>query len=71
MKIKELIEKKYGSIDIMIKQTGTNLSRTYLYSICSGLKYNISLDIAEELVRILELKSIDQLKELLDESKKV
>jgi hypothetical protein len=61
MKLDELIKKKFGSVDNMIASTNTQISRSYIYQIISGEKINISVDVAKELVSILELNSIEEL----------
>lgn len=61
----DLIKRKYGSIDKMIEETNTFISRSYLYQICENKKTSISITYAQELIKLLELKSIDELLELL------
>ena len=61
----DLIKRKYGSIDKMIEETNTFISRSYLYQICANQKTKLSIEYAQEIVKILELNSIDELLELL------
>lgn len=68
--MKEIINEKYGSVDKFIKSTNINISRSYLYQIIGGYKVNLSIDVAKELVDLLELESIDKLMDLLNEIKK-
>ena len=60
----DLIKRKYGSIDKMIEETNTFISRSYLYQICENKKTSISITYAQELIKLLELKSIEELLEL-------
>lgn len=71
MKLDELIKKKFGSVDNMIASTNTQISRSYIYQIISGEKINISVDVAKELVSILELNSIEELLGFIYEIKEV
>ena len=61
----DLIKRKYGSIDKMIEETNTFISRSYLYQICEHKKTSLSITYAQEIIKLLELKSIDELLELL------
>lgn len=61
----DLIKRKYGSIDKMIEETNTFISRSYLYQICENKKTSLSITYAQEIIKLLELKSIDELLELL------
>lgn len=71
MKLDELIKTKYGSVDKMIEETNTQISRSYLYQIIGGDKTNLSVDMATELVTILGLKSIEELMEIINANKEV
>ena len=68
--MKDIINEKYGSVDKFIKSTNINISRSYLYQIIGGYKTRLSIDVANELVDLLELESIDKLMDLLNEIKK-
>ena len=61
----DLIKRKYGSIDKMIEETNTFISRSYLYQICANKKTKLSIEFAQEIIKLLELKSIEELIELL------
>lgn len=71
MNINEKINELYGSVDQMIKETNTTLSRSYIYQICNGNKSNITIEVAKELMKLLKLNSIDEVLELLHEPKKI
>lgn len=71
MKLDELIKTKYGSVDKMIEETNTQISRSYLYQIIGGDKTNLSVDMATELVTILGLKSIEELMEIINANKEI
>ena len=71
MNLDSMIKDKYGSVDNLIKETNTLISRSYLYQIISGDKSNLSVDMAKELVTILGLKSIEELMEILNAIKEV
>lgn len=71
MNLDSIIKDKYGSVDNLIKETNTQISRSYLYQIISGDKTNLSVDMAKELVTILGLKSIEELMEILNANKEV
>jgi hypothetical protein len=71
MNLDSMIKDKYGSVDNLIKETNTLISRSYLYQIISGDKTNLSVDMAKELVTILGLKSIEELMEILNANKEV
>jgi len=59
MTLKELIEDKYGSIDKLIKETDVQLSRTYLYSLVYDDTVNPSLEVMQELSKVLEVEVKD------------
>ena len=71
MNLDSIIKEKYGSVDNLIKETNTLISRSYLYQIMSGDKTNLSVDMAKELVTILGLKSIEELMEIINANKEV
>lgn len=71
MNLDSIIKEKYGSVDNLIKETNTLISRSYLYQIISGDKTNLSIDMAKELVTILGLKSIEELMEILNANKEI
>lgn len=71
MKLDAIIKEKYGSVDKLIEETNTLISRSYLYQIISGDKTNLSVDMAKELVTILGLKSIEELMEIINANKEV
>lgn len=72
MKFDALIKEKYGSVDKMLSDTKTTtVSRSYIYQMISGERTNISIDVALELVKILGLKNIDELVEVLRDTKEV
>ena len=71
MNLDSIIKEKYGSVDNLIKETNTLISRSYLYQIISGDKTNLSVDMAKELVTILSLKSIEELMEIINVNKEV
>lgn len=71
MNLDSIIKDKYGSVDNLIKETNTLISRSYLYQIISGDKTNLSVDMAKELVTILGLKSIEELMEIINANKEV
>jgi hypothetical protein len=71
MNLDSIIKEKYGSVDNLIKETNTLISRSYLYQIISGDKTNLSVDMAKELVTILGLKSIEELMEIINANKEV
>ena len=66
MNLNQLIREKFGSIDKMIEETHTDISRSYLYQISRGEKINITMQVMGELQRILELGSLDEVKEAID-----
>lgn len=66
MNLNQLIREKFGSIDKMIEETQTDISRSYLYQISRGEKVNITMQVMEELQRILELSSLDEVKEAIN-----
>lgn len=68
MKFNNRIKELYGSVDNMIKETGTQISRAYFYHIITGRRKNVTLDIAQELVTILKLNNIEELMELIHDS---
>lgn len=65
MNLDTLIKNKFGSIDKMLEETHTSISRSYLYQIINGEKINITMSVMEELQRILELNSLDEVKEAI------
>ena len=69
MNLNKIIKEKYGSIDKMIEDT--HISRSYLYQIINGEKVNITVEIAKELQILLDLKSLDELMELIDDAQEV
>lgn len=71
MKLDELIKTKYGSVDKMIDSTKTLISRSYLYQLISGDRSNLSVAMAQELVTLLNLESIEKLMEILNANKEV
>lgn len=71
MNLDSIIKDKYGSVDNLIKETNTQISRSYLYQIISGDKTNLSVDMAKELVTILGLKSIEELMEIINANKEI
>lgn len=71
MNLDTLIKEKYGSVDKLIEETNTLISRSYLYQIISGDKTNLSVDMAKELVTILGLNSIEELMEIINANKEV
>ena len=71
MNLDSIIKNKYGSVDNLIKETNTQISRSYLYQIINGDKTNLSVEIAKELVTILGLGSIEELLEILNANKEV
>lgn len=71
MKLDELIKTKYGSVDKMIESTKTLISRSYLYQLISGDRSNLSVAMAQELVTLLDLESIEKLMEILNANKEV
>lgn len=60
----QLIKNKYGTIDNMLNYTN-KISRAYLYQLTSGKKRNVSIDYAKEIIRLLDIDSIDELAEML------
>lgn len=71
MNLDSIIKEKYGSVDKLIEETNTQISRSYLYQIVGGDKTNLSVDVAKELVTILGLKSIEELMEIINANKEV
>lgn len=71
MNLDSIIKDKYGSVDNLIKETSTQISRSYLYQIINGDKTNLSVEIAKELVTILGLGSIEELLEILNANKEI
>jgi predicted metal-dependent phosphotriesterase family hydrolase len=71
MNLDTLIKEKYGSVDKLIEETNTLISRSYLYQIVGGDKTNLSVDVAKELTKILELNSIEELLEIINVNKEV
>jgi hypothetical protein len=71
MNLDSIIKDKYGSVDNLIKETNTQISRSYLYQIINGDKTNLSVEIAKELVTILGLGSIEELLEILNANKEI
>jgi hypothetical protein len=65
MSLDELIKEKFGSIDKLIAETNTNISRAYFYQLVSGESCNVTIAVMEELQRIFELSSLDEVKEVL------
>ena len=66
MSLDKLIKDKFGSIDKLLEETNTSISRSYLYQIVNGEKVNVTMAVMEELQRILELPSLDDVKEAID-----
>lgn len=60
MSIKDMINEKFSTIDNMLEVTDIQLSRTYLYRLVNDNTVNPSLEVIEELARILEA-SVDQI----------
>ena len=48
MELKKLIEDKYGSVDVFIKETNPLISRTHLYRIING-ESNPTLDVVQKI----------------------
>ncbi len=71
MNLDTLIKEKYGSVDKLIEETNTLISRSYLYQIVGGDKTNLSVDVARELTKILGLNSIEDLLEIINANKEV
>lgn len=65
MSLEKLIKDKFGSIDKMIEVTGTDISRSYLYQIVNGEKVNVTLLVMAKLQELLELPSLDDVKEAI------
>jgi len=65
MSLDKLIKDKFGSIDKMIEVTGTDISRSYLYQIVNGEKVNVTLLVMAKLQELLELPSLDDVKEAI------
>lgn len=65
MSLDELIKEKFGSIDKLLEVTETTISRSYLYQIVAGERVNVTMAVMEELQRILELPSLDDVKEAI------
>ncbi len=65
MSLDKLIKDKFGSIDKLLEETETSISRSYLYQIVTGEKVNVTMAVMEELQRILELPSLDDVKEAI------
>lgn len=55
-----MINEKFSTIDNMLEVTDIQLSRTYLYRLVNDNTVNPSLEVIEELARILEA-SVDQI----------
>lgn len=55
-----MINEKFSTIDNMLEVTDIQLSRTYLYRLVNDNTVNPSLEVIEELARILET-SVDQI----------
>lgn len=71
MDIGTIIRNKYGNIDNMIRKTGTRLSRAYLYLMVNGSEVNMTVAVMEELQKLLDLPTLDAVKEVVDNAKKV
>lgn len=54
MTIREMILSKYKNIDDFIRDTNVNISRTYIYQIINGEYINPTLDVIEELAKVLD-----------------
>ena len=70
MKLEDLIRDKYGNIDNMIRTTGTRLSRSYLYLMVNGGEVNITMSVMEELQKLLDLPTLDAVKEAIKNDNK-
>lgn len=70
MKLYNLIKEIYGSVDKMLEETQTDISRSYIYQLIKGEKANLSFEVAGKLVTILKLNSMDELKEILKDDEK-
>ena len=64
-----IIKYLYGSVDKMIEANNMTVSRAYIYQIIKGEKTNITLDVAKELVKALNLQSIDDFARLIENQK--
>lgn len=67
--MKERIKNLYGSVDKMLSKNNTFISRTYIYQLLSGESNNVSLKVAQELKKLLNLNNIEELIILLEENK--
>ena len=64
-----IIKYLYGSVDKMIEANNMTVSRAYVYQIIKGDKTNITIDVAKEFVKALNLQSIDDFVSILETSK--
>ena len=67
--MKERIKNLYGSVDKMLSKNNTFISRTYIYQLLNGESNNVSLKVAQELKKLLNLNNIEELIILLEENK--
>ena len=65
MDLFEIIKYMYGSVDKMIEINKSSLSRAYIYQILKGEKKNLTLQAAYELKEMLNIKTLDDLYEIL------
>lgn len=67
--MKERIEELYGNVLNMLKETDSFISDAYMYQILNGRYTNFSIQVAQELKRMLKLETMEELIEMVDEIK--
>ena len=68
--MKECIKKLYGSVDNMLEITDTFISRSYIYQIING-DTNITLKVAAEIKDLLDLDTLEDVVNLLENENNV
>ena len=63
--LKDIIEDKYGSVDKMIEETNTEISRPYLYQLVNKTHNNPSKNVLKELSTLLDIP-VEEVMELTD-----
>lgn len=69
MDLKQIIEESYGSIDTFLEETDIQISRTYLYELINNKDINPSLNVMEELARVLTDKDIERVVKAIHSSR--
>lgn len=67
--MKERIKELYGNVANMLEETDSFISYGYMYQILRGDYTNFSIQIAQELKRMLKLDTMEELLKMVDEIK--